>query len=100
MNPSPPIWISTMITIFPKRLQYAPLGRTVSPVTQVALTEVNIASANGVNFPAADETGRQSRTPPRSISARKPRIMICVAENFIPFVVRSRRRIERFSFVT
>ena len=41
MMPSPPSWISTRITACPNSVKSMPVRLTISPVTQVALVEVN-----------------------------------------------------------
>ena len=43
-TPSPPIWISTRITAWPKVLQAVAVGSVTSPVTQAEVAAVNSAS--------------------------------------------------------
>ena len=81
INPSPPIWIRTMITVCPKVLQAVAVSTVINPVTQVALTAVNAASNGFVKVPSAEEKGRMSRIVPNRISAKKPTEKMAVELN-------------------
>ena len=76
INPRPPICIREIMTTCPKVLQYVPVSSIMSPVTQVALTAVNMDVLTEVKLPFADETGRQRSRVPSKISAVNPRRII------------------------
>lgn len=60
---------------------------TTRPVTQVAETDVNIASENGVNSPEAEETGSESKQAPKRIIEKNP-AMITLKEAVLCLIVR------------
>ena len=68
INPSPPIWISTTMTSWPKKLNVLPTSTTDSPVTVTAEVEVNSASAKVM--PALFANGDHSTSAPTTISVK------------------------------
>ena len=74
----PPICIMTRMTSWPKRDQFVYVSAMISPVTHVALVEVNSASNGLVHCPIREDTGRQSRTVPVRMTRIKLRAMILV----------------------
>ena len=82
MTPRPPIWISTMMTVFPNADQYVAVSCSTSPVTQEAETAVNSVVISGARVPSAVAIGRLKSSVPSPIRIRNPRAMICVWENF------------------
>ena len=83
-NPSPPIWISSIITTCPNAVQLVKVSVTISPVTQVADTAVNRQSKNGVP-PLFDEIGSHSSSAPVSIIARNPMHRVCAGRSCFVF---------------
>ncbi len=78
MSPIPPICIMKRMTICPNRDQFENVSAMTSPVTHVALVDVNRASTISVHWPVRDEIGRQSSNVPVRITAIKLSAMIRV----------------------
>ena len=74
INPSPPISINKAITSWPKGVQCVAVSTRVSPVTHVALVEVNSAVINPVWLPGRVAKGNSNKTVPTAITARKPKV--------------------------
>ena len=64
LSPIPPICIIKRMTICPNRDQFENVSAMTSPVTHVALVDVNRASTISVHWPVRDEIGRQSSNVP------------------------------------
>ena len=77
-SPRPPIWISASSTNCPKAENWVQVSRTTSPVTQVALVAVNMASSTP-RRPLRLEIGRVSSSVPAAITTKKLTQMIWVA---------------------
>ena len=77
MMPSPPSWMSSMMTTCPNGLQNVGVSTTVSPVTQTAEVAVNSASTNDGDSPAAVEIGSISSAVPTSTAEPKPTTTAC-----------------------
>ena len=80
MMPSPPIWMSARMTIWPNGLKWVPVSTTVNPVTQVALVAVNSASTKDNDFPT-EAGGSISNNAPIRIAPAKLSIRISAAVN-------------------
>ena len=78
--PSPPIWMSARMTIWPNGLKWVPVSTTVNPVTQVALVAVNSASTKDNDFPT-EAGGNISINVPVRIAPAKLSIRISAAVN-------------------
>ncbi len=63
-KPSPPICISNIITICPKRVHCVNVGATIKPVTQVADVAVNSAFIKPLDVPERLATGSDSNSAP------------------------------------
>ena len=74
MKPRPPIWMSVMITIWPKVVQPVKVSRTIRPVTQVALVAVNSASSGAAGAPL-EAMGSISSPAPVRMTSRNPTAM-------------------------
>ncbi len=71
MMPRPPSWISSRITVRPKRVNPAPVSRTISPVTHTALVEVNRASRKLMGWSGGVARGSIRRPEPTRINEAK-----------------------------
>jgi hypothetical protein len=67
-------------------LQLETVGTVTSPVTQVAVVDVNSASRYGTAFPSAELMGSARSRLPTKITARKLSIIICVVDIDIRFL--------------
>ena len=67
MNPSPPIWMSRMMTTCPKVVQWMKVSTVMSPVTQVAEVATSRESMKAVHPPFFAEMGRQRKNVPMRI---------------------------------
>ena len=74
--PNPPICMSSIMTVFPKRVKQLFVFTTANPVTHTALVEVNKASMGAI--PLEVEGGSMSRTVPSTINRKKLKIKIRV----------------------
>ena len=83
MIPSPPICISTKITICPKTLQVVAVGSVTRPVTQVAVVAVNRASMYETLSPFLALIGSDNNALPTNMAIKKLSIMICVVDKVI-----------------
>ena len=70
ITPSPPSWISVIITILPKADQWIADVKVTKPVTQVADTAVKAASQGLVKILSLDEIGKINKIVPTNITAR------------------------------
>ena len=61
-----------MTTICPNKEKYVPVSATLSPVTQVALVEVNSALKNGRDDPSLLEIGNINNNAPVKMTTIKP----------------------------
>ena len=86
INPSPPISINSIITVWPNKFQWVPVSTVTSPVTHTAEVDVNTASIKLVYSPVDDEIGNDSNIPPMSIINRKPSERICIGFNLNPLL--------------
>ena len=76
----PPIWISSRMTIFPKKLQYEAVSTTTRPVTQTLVAAVKSAVSKGHHSPDAVENGSISSMVPSMMTARNVSMMILTVE--------------------
>ncbi len=72
MIPRPPIWMRSMMTIWPKGEKYVAVSTTIRPVTQTADVAVKKASTRERSLPGWTAMGSESRIVPNRISAAKP----------------------------
>ena len=70
----------------PKTLHVETVGKVTSPVTQVAVVDVNSASIYGTDFPSAELIGRTRSKLPTKITKTKLSIIICVVDSEIRFL--------------
>ena len=89
MIPRPPICIKSNMTTCPNILQADTVGSVTSPVTQVAVVAVKIASIYDTASPLAELIGNAKRPLPMKITTRKLSNIICVVEiaNFFFLVI-------------
>ena len=83
MNPTPPIWMSRMMTICPNSDQWIYVSYTISPVTQVALVAVKSESTKGVHTRSAEEIGRHKSSDPARMTTRYPNTRNLAAVSFL-----------------
>ena len=72
MMPRPPSWMSTMMTAWPKGVQYVPVSSNTSPVRETAKVAVKSAGRNGVHCGTLAEIGSIKSTVPTRMSRIKP----------------------------
>ena len=85
MKPRPPIWMSVMITIWPKVVQPVKVSRTIRPVTQVALVAVNSASSGAAGAPL-EAMGSISSPAPIRITRKKLSAIRRAGESLCSFI--------------
>ena len=71
MIPNPPIWIRSMITTWPKVLQYVAVSTTMRPVTQTAEVDVNAAVRKDAPPSSVVATGSIRSAEPTRIATAK-----------------------------
>ena len=75
--PSPPSWVITMISSWPRNVQCVAVSTAARPVVVTADAAVKNASTGVVTRPGAVMPGRSSSNVPTTIAAEKPTTTTC-----------------------